>query len=236
MGSPVSEPRRRSDEGPIEVTLSKGFWIGKYEVTQAQWKRFAGEFPRAMKKGEGDSVPIYWINYTEAEGFCRKLTAHAIATGELPATWEFRLPTEAQWEYANRAGTKTATSFGDRLSSTQANFNGLKPYNGAEVGPIENQSVKAGSYPPNAWGLHDMHGNVWEWCRDWYHSTLPGGLDPDNSGSKGDSNRDGTYSRVRRSCAWIEDGWTCRSAMRLRYEPERSSDHIGMRVVAVKVR
>ena len=96
------------------------------------------------------------------------------------------------------------------------------------------QASKVGSYPANAWGLHDMHGNVWEWCRDWYHSTLPGGVDPDLSAVKGTINRDGTYSRVRRSGAWIEDGWACRSAIRLRYEPERRSDHIGFRVVAVR--
>ena len=99
-------------------------------------------------------------------------------SGELPAAWEFRLPTEAQWEYACRAGTTTATAFGDRLSSKQANFKG-KPYNGAEPGPSLGRAARVGSYPSNAWGLHDMHGNTFEWCRDWYHPRLPGGVDPD---------------------------------------------------------
>jgi formylglycine-generating enzyme required for sulfatase activity len=80
-----------------------------------------------------------------------------------------------------------------------------------------------------------MHGNVWEWCRDWYHRQLPGGTNPDLSAERGEMNRDGTYSKVRRSGAWIEPGWACRSAMRLRFEPERRSDHIGFRVVAVRL-
>jgi formylglycine-generating enzyme required for sulfatase activity len=91
-----------------------------------------------------------------------------------------------------------------------------------------------GSYPANPWGIHDMHGNVWEWCRDWYHAQLPGGTDPDMSGVKGVPNRDGTYSRVRRGGAWIEPEWACRSACRLRYEPHRRSDHIGFRVFVVE--
>jgi formylglycine-generating enzyme required for sulfatase activity len=91
------------------------------------------------------------------------------------------------------------------------------------------------SFKPNPWGLFDMHGNVWEWCRDWYHARLPGGVDPDLYEVPGERNGDGTYSRVRRGGAWIEEGWACRSACRLRYEPPRRSDHIGFRVVAVEV-
>jgi formylglycine-generating enzyme required for sulfatase activity len=89
-----------------------------------------------------------------------------------------------------------------------------------------------GSYTANLWGLHDMHGNVWEWCRDYYHGRLPGGTDPDLSDVVGDRNRDGSYSRVRRGGAWIEGERFCRSACRLRYEPHRGSDHIGFRVIA----
>jgi formylglycine-generating enzyme required for sulfatase activity len=233
MGSPPSEPDRRPDEAQVEVTLSKGFWMGKYEVTQGQWQRLVGEFHGERNKGAGDDFPVYWVNYVEAEGFCRKMTEQARASGELPPGWEFRLPTEAQWEYACRAGTITATSFGDKLSSKQANFQ-QKPYNGAEEGPALRRAAKVGSYPANAWGLHDMHGNVFEWCRDWYHAQLPGGTDPDLSSVKGAMNRDGTYSRVRRGGAFVEDGMYCRSAFRLRYEPERRSDHIGFRVVAVR--
>jgi formylglycine-generating enzyme required for sulfatase activity len=229
MGSPPSEPERRPDEGQVEVTLTKGFWIAKYETTQGQWKRVMGRLPGALtaELPEGDDFPVGNVNFAEAEGFCRKLTELAHQGGSLPADWEFRLPTEAQWEYACRAGTTTATAFGDKLSSRQANFQGI-PYNGAEPGPSLGRATKVGSYPANPWGLHDMHGNTFEWCRDWYHPKLPGGVDPDLYFAK-------ATSRVRRGGAWTDDGWPCRSAFRLRFEPERRYDHIGFRVVAVQV-
>jgi formylglycine-generating enzyme required for sulfatase activity len=235
MGSPPNEPERRPDEDQVEVTLTKGFWMGKYEVTQGQWKLLVGTLPGELTPlgGQGDDFPVYNVNYAEAEGFCRKMTEKAHAAGDLPKDWEFRLPTEAQWEYACRAGTKTATAFGDKLSSQQANFQG-EPYSGAEEGPSLKRATKVGSYPANAWGLHDMHGNVVEWCRDWYHTKLPGGTDPDLSAVKGTMNRDGSSSRSRRGSAWTDDGWPSRSAFRQRFEPERRSDHIGFRVVAVQ--
>ena len=235
MGSARSEPERRPGEDQVEVALNKGFWMSKYEVTQGQWKQVIGEFPGERTAGEGDDFPVYTVNFAEAEGFCRKLTEKARASGELSAEWEFRLPTEAQWEYACRAGTTTATSFGDMLSSKQANFQG-KPYNGAEEGPSLKRTAPVGSYPANAWGLHDMHGNVFEWCRDWYHWKLPGGKDPDLHSAKATATKSehGDISRVRRGGCWADEGWPCRSAFRLRFEPERRHDHIGFRVVAVQ--
>jgi formylglycine-generating enzyme required for sulfatase activity len=234
MGSPADEPERRPDEAPVEVTLTRGFWMGKYAVTQGQWKRVVGELPgeSTAEGGDGEDYSVYNVNYAEAEAFCRALTERGRQAGELPASWEFRLPTEAQREYACRAGTTTATAFGDRLSSKQANFQG-KPYNGAEPGPSLHRATPVGSYPANAWGLHDLQGNLCEWCRDWYHPKLPGGSDPDLSSVQGPANRDGTHSRVRRGGAWCDDGWTFRSAFRQRFEPERRYDHIGFRVVAV---
>ena len=237
MGSPRTEPERRPGENQVEVTLTKGFWTGEYEVTQGDWKRIVGKLPGPLTPdgGDGDEFPVYNVNYAEAIDFCRKLTEKGRASGELPSRWEFRLPTEAQWEYACRAGTTTATAFGDKISSKQANFRGNKPYNGAEVGPSLNRAAKVGSYPANAWGLHDMHGNVVEWCRDWYHARLPGGTDPDLSNVLGTKNRTGDYSRSRRGSAWTDDGWASRSAFRQRFEPERRADHIGFRVVAVEL-
>jgi len=234
MGSPANEPERRPGENQVQVTLTKGFWTGKYEVTQGQWKDVVGKLPGELTPGggEGDDLPVYNVNFAEAEGFCRKLTEKSHASGELPIEWEFRLPTEAQWEYACRAGTTTATAFGDKLSSKQANFQG-KPYNGAEKGPSLERATRVGSYAANAWGLHDMQGNVCEWCRDWYHAKLPGGDDPDRSSIKGTMNRDGTFSRVRRGGAWCDDGWAFRSAFRQRFEPERRYDHVGFRVAVV---
>ena len=232
MGSPADEPERRADEAPAMVTLTHGFWIGKFEVTQGEWSLLMGAFPREQDKGRGTDVAVHWVNWNEAGEFCRRLTVRARESGTLAENWEIRLPTEAQWEYACRAGSSTATSFGTRMDRTQANFGTTYPGGNARMS--EGQSRKVGSYPANAWGLHDMHGGVWEWCRDWYYRQLPGGADPDLSIKPGERNRDGTFSRVRRGGAWIEDGWANRSAMRLRFEPERRSDHIGFRVAAVR--
>jgi len=236
MGSPRSEPERRPGEDQVEVTLSRGFWIGKFEVTQGEWQRVVGKFPGERNAGAGDAFPAYTVNFAEAEGFCRNLTEQARAAGGLPDGWEIRLPTDAQWEYACRAGTTTATAFGDKLSSRQANFQG-RPYNGAEEGPSLQRTTEVGSYPANAWGLHDMHGNVFEWCRDWYHLRLPGGVDPDLRDAEATASRSehGDISRVRRGGCYADEGWPCRSAFRLRFEPERRHEHIGFRVVAVQL-
>ena len=228
MGSPRSEAERRPGEDQVAVTLTKGFWMGKFEATQGEWKRVMGKLPGPLtvELPEGDDFPVGNVNFAETEAFCRKITDLGHQSGELAKAWEFRLPTEAQWEYACRAGTTTATAFGDKLSSRQANFKG-KPYNGAEPGPSLGRAAKVGSYPANAWGLHDMHGNTFEWCRDWYHSKLPGGIDPDLYLAE-------ASSRVRRGGCWADEGWPCRSAFRLRFEPERRYDHIGFRVVLVR--
>ncbi len=237
MGSPRSEPERRPGEDQVEVTLTRGFWMATFEATQGQWKRVVGKLPGdlTLELPEGDSFPVGNVNFAEAEEFCHKLTELGRQSGDLPKDWEFRLPTEAQWEYACRAGTTTATSFGDKLSSRQANFKG-KPYNGAEEGPSLRRATKIGTYPANAWGLHDMHGNIYEWCRDWYHSRLPGGADPDLYSAKSSATKSehGDISRSRRGGCWADDGWALRTAFRLRFEPERRYDHIGFRVVAVR--
>ncbi len=232
MGSPASESGRRVDEGPVTVTLSTGFWLGRFEVTQAEWRRDMAAFPGPLSGGVGDDFPVYWVTWEAAEDFCRRLTARARAEGELEPGWEFRLPTEAQWEYGCRAGTTTAFAFGPTLDPRQANLG--KPYAGRADGSPGSAATPVGSYPANAWGLHDMHGNEFEWCRDWYHARLPGGTDPDLSLRPGEPNRDGTYSRVRRGGAWMDAPAMCRSAQRLRYEPHRGSDHIGFRVALVR--
>ena len=147
------------------------------------------------------------------------------AAGRLPTGWEYRLPTEAQWKYACRAGTTTTTAFGESLSSKQANFRGGYPYNGAENGPDLGRPTTVGSYAPNAWGLCDLHGNVWEWCRDWYGDQLPGGTDPLGATS-------GSY-RVYRGGGWSSDGRICRSAFRGWNSPGIRNDYQGFRAALV---
>jgi formylglycine-generating enzyme required for sulfatase activity len=236
MGSPPTEPERRPGEDQVDVVLSKGFWIGQYEVTQGEWKQVVGAFPGELTAGAGDDYPVYTVNFAEAERFCQRLTGITRASGEVSGAWEFRLPTEAQWEYACRAGTTTATAFGDSLSSRQANFQGA-PYNGGDPGPSIGRATRVGSYPPNPWGIFDMHGNEFEWCRDWYHFKLPGGVDPDLHDAESTATRSehGDISRVRRGGCWADEGWPCRSAFRLRFEPERRHDHIGFRVALVQI-
>ena len=234
MGSPESEIDRRPDETQVRVTLTRGFWTAKFEVTQGQWTRVMGALPAQPPSGEfglGDEFPVYWVSYLDAEEFCRSFSVQARRSGALPDAWECRLPTEAQWEYACRAGTTTASSFGDRLRLDQANMLGALVPGGR---PAPRRATPVGSYPPNRWGLCDMHGNIFEWCRDWYHPQLPGGADPDLFDRKGTPNRDGTYSRVRRGGAWNDEEKFCRSALRLRFEPARRSDHIGFRCVVVE--
>lgn len=232
MGSPEAEAHHRPDETAVDVTLSRGFWMGKFEVTQEQWRRVVGPFPQPQNGGEGADWPVHWVSFVEAEDFCRRLTERARTAGELSERWEFRLPTEAQWEYACRAVSTTAYAYGATLTKADANFG--QEYRGRPSGLPGTGASRVGHYPANAWGLCDMHGNEWEWCRDWYHARLPGGTDPDLFDQRGAPNRDGTYSKVRRGGAWVESAAFNRSAVRLRFEPERRSDHIGFRIVLVQ--
>ena len=228
MGSPVDEPNRLTIEGrneaQVEVTLTHGYWIGQYDVTQGEWKRAMGRMPGDMSAGAGSDFPVYNVDYEECNQFCKRITREAHASGELPGNWAFELPTEAQWEYACRAGTTTATPYGASLSSRQANFDGNFPYHGAAKGPFLGRTSRVGSYQPNAWGLYDMVGNLCQWCRDAAGNSLPGGTDPLQVKSE-------SASHVRRGACWIDPGWVCRSASREAFEPWRRATHIGFRVV-----
>ena len=235
MGSPATETGRRADEAQVEVQLTRGFWMGKFEITQAEWTRVVGRLPSpppSAVTGLGADVPVYWVSYDDATRFCDVATALGRADASVPVGWAFGLPSEAQWEYACRAGTTSATAFGDTLAVSRANFDPAAETRGR---PLSGTARPVGCYAANAWGLHDMHGNVWEWCRDYYHGRLPGGVDPDLSRVPGERNGDGTHSRIRRGGAWIESARFCRCAARLRYEPHRSSDHIGFRIIVAEV-
>jgi formylglycine-generating enzyme len=200
MGSPAGEKGRKGNETQHEVTLTKGFYLGKYEVTQEQWEKVMGSNPSKFK---GATLPVETIKWHDAMDFCKKLTQMEKAAGRLPEVWVYTLPTEAQWEYACRAGTTTAYSFGDTITPKQAN------YDEGKVG----KTTSVGTYPVNAWGFHDLHGNVWEWCSDWY-GDYPGGSVTDPVGPS-----DGA-SRVIRGGSWIYFiGRDLRSAGRFRYAP-----------------
>ena len=173
MGSPRSEPERRPGEDQVEVTLTRGFWMAKYETTQGLWQRVAGALPGPLTQElpAGDDLPVGNVNFAETEDFCRRLTERSRKSGELPGDWEFRLPHRGAMGVRVPRRHDHRDGVWRRLSSKQANFKG-KPYNGGEPGPSLNRAAPVGSYPANAWGLHDMHGNTFEWCRDWYHSRL----------------------------------------------------------------
>jgi hypothetical protein len=159
MGSPANEPGGDGTERPqTVVTLTKGFWLGRYEVRQREYVALVGSNPSEDPADLGR--PVESVSWNDAVAYCAKLTARERSAGRLPAGHEYRLPTEAQWEYACRAGTTTATAFGNSLSSTQANFDGSYPYSEGAYGPYLGRTTKVGSYSPNAWGLYDMHGNV----------------------------------------------------------------------------
>ena len=211
MGSPDSEVKHGNNEGPqVEVTLTHGFWLGKFEVTQDLWESLMGTTPwkgQAAVQEEADS-PATFVNAEDALAFCRKFTDAEHKAGRLAGTWEYTLPTEAQWEYACRAGTTTGFSFGDDASELDR-----YAWFGRFYGEDGRQNIRDELYPhevglkkPNPWGLHDMHGNVWEWCRDWYSDELEGGIDPTGP-QKGSV-------RVIRGGSFVEQSIVSRSARR----------------------
>ena len=209
MGSPSSEKDRGGDETRHTVTLTKGFYLGKHEVTQSQWEKVMGSNPSHFKGGDR---PVERVSCTAVTSFCEKLTELERKAGRLPSGMSYQLPTEAQWEYACRAGTKTAYTFGDSLTSGQANISG---------GPGETTAV--GKYPANGWGFHDMHGNVWEWCADRY------GIYPTVAATDPVGPADGS-NRVLRGGSWNYTANYARSADRSRSEPAYGSTNLGFRL------
>jgi len=252
MGSSSDEPGRYAQEGPqTEVTISRGFWMGKYEVTQGEYLDVVGQNPSwftngttALGSGSGGSVtndllhPVEQVSWYDATNYCHLLTERERAAGRLPLGYEYRLPTEAQWEYACRAGTTTTFHYGPALRSGMANFNGHREYPpcGGETYYCDNPSgiflgrtVEVGSYEPNAWGLHDMHGNVFEWCLDWWADSLPGGGVEDPTGPVTGS------GRVERGGGFSARATSGRSAYRGGDYPYGWNETKGLRVVLVFV-
>ena len=214
MGSPSDERGRKSDSDWPEhaVTLTEGFYLGKYEVTQAQWEAVMGSNPASGNYGVGDDYPVYSMSWNDCQVFVENLNGMGLGT--------FRLPTEAEWEYACRAGTDTRFSFGDALECADTGdiycaimdeyvwWEGNRTYGGEQDG-----SKEVGRKLPNPWGLHDMHGNLYEWCSDLWRDPYDRGSQVDPEGPT--SGTVGVNSRcVARGGYWGRDAQYCRSANR----------------------
>ena len=234
MGSPLDEQGRHDDEKQHEVQIPTAFYLGVYEVTQSQFEKVMGYNPSFFsadakakdgityehwsKPGAGkDKIkslggtgdfPVENVSWFEAIRFCEKLSA---LPAEVSAKRKYRLPSEAEWEYACRGGASSVFGFGNSLSSRQANMRGTEPYGAAAQGPWLARTARVGSYKPNAFGLYDMHGNVWEWCAHPY------------------AKNDEAYAR--RGGCWIDPGAECRSAARRRRVPDDHRFNLGFRVV-----
>lgn len=224
MGSPQDEVDRQQDENSVPVTLSRGFCLGRYVVTQKQWWRLMRTTPwghddRVM---EGNEYPATCVSWDDAMEFCEKLTQRQQSAGVLPSDWKYTLPTEAQWEYACRAGTKSRYSFGD--DQRELGDYGRCYENAGDA--REGYANAVGQKHPNRFGLYDMHGNVWEWCLDYYDEKLAEGMDPQGASH--------SSWRVRRGGSWNERAGLCRSAHRSRAEPEDGfNPEQGFRVAVV---
>jgi len=244
MGSPTNEAERSSDEVQHLVTISRGFWVEKFLVTQGDYLAVVGSNPSYFRNGmdgtnnggTGSTItnelshPVEQASWFDATNYCALRTQQERAMGLIPTNYVYRLPTESEWEYADRAGTTTAFYLGSALRSGQANFYGHGEYD-ASVGTTNNPNgillgitTPVGSYAANRWGLYDMIGNVFEWCQDWY-GAYPGAgvIDPQGAIT-------GSY-RVIRGGDWRSLAWSCRSADRGDDDPGYRVSDIGFRVL-----
>jgi formylglycine-generating enzyme required for sulfatase activity len=213
MGSPKDEPERESfgnDETQHKVTLSRGFWIADTPVTQVFWKAVMGKDYQNPSRFKGEDLPVENVSRKDAKTFIDKMNG-------LKAELNLCLPTEAQWEYACRAGSTAPFCWGNQIDSTLVNFDGNYPYNNGLKSEFRSKTITVKDLPCNDWGLYQMHGNVWEWCEDWF-GNYPLGPVTDPQGQES-----GKY-RVLRGGSWYNGGRRCRSACRHHYNP---SDRIG---------
>jgi eukaryotic-like serine/threonine-protein kinase len=213
MGSPNTEKGRGDDEIPRKVTFAKGLYVGIHTVTQEQWQALMGNKPSYFKGA--NHLPVEQVSWHDCVEFCKKLR-------DLEKK-PYRLPTEAEWEYACRAGTTTPYHVGATLASGQANYNGTFVYGNGKPGIFREKTMPVGSFPANSWGLHDMHGNVWQWCSDWhggYHRMDL--LDP--QGPKAGKNR------MQRGGSWGSHPIFCRAANRNFSDPDQRTEFVGFRV------
>jgi sulfatase modifying factor 1 len=213
MGSPPDEPERRDNEVQHEVRLSRGFWLADTTCTQALWQAVTGANPSHFKDDARNPVEI--VSWKDVQTFLSELNRR------VPGL-QARLPSEAEWEYACRAGTTTRFSFGDNITPEQVNYDGNYPYPGGEKGLYRQKTVPAGSLPANTWGLYEMHGNVWEWCADWY-GDYPNTPQVDPTGPQTGA------SRVLRGGSWDLSGRYALCAYRTRLKPGDRGRSFGFR-------
>jgi formylglycine-generating enzyme required for sulfatase activity len=229
MGSPTNEPDRDTDETQHTVTLTNGFYVSRYLVTQGAYMAIMNTNPSYFASNN-PALPVDTVSWFDASNYCSELTQQARAAGQIFSNWSYRLPTEAEWEYACRAGTITPFYYGTNLLSGMANFNGQEEYIGRigttndSGGTYLGYTTTVGSYQPNNLGLYDMAGNLREWCLDWY------GAYPTNSVSNPQGTNNGT-ERVFRGGAFNSSGDECRSARRDSYYPTYRFNTVGFRVV-----
>lgn len=215
MGSPPTEKKENPNSETVrKVVIDQGFWMLETEVTQNMWQSIMKNNPSGFK---GMDLPVEQISWIDCQKFIEKM--NEIKNSALPG--KIDLPTETEWEYACRAGTQTPFSFGEVLNGNQANCDGNFPYGTTEKGPLLNKTAPVKSYKPNAWGLYDMHGNVWEWC---------------SSPFRGNSNQDikipnSRLMRIVRGGGWLDNGEYCRSAYSRHNPPDAIYDGLGFRLV-----
>jgi formylglycine-generating enzyme len=213
MGSSKKEAKRCSNEAQHGVTLTKGFYMGVHLVTQEQWQEVMGNNPSHFK-GE-TNLPVEMVSWEDCQEFCKELREKD--------NKQYRLPSEAEWEYACRAGTTTPFSFGDTISTDQANYDGNSTYGNGKKAVHRGKTTPVSSFPANAWGLHDMHGNVGEWCQDWL-GVYPANIVVDPQGPKTGE------KRILRGGCWNSYPEFLRSAFRFSDEPDSRSGYFGFRV------
>ncbi|MBE9234721.1 SUMF1/EgtB/PvdO family nonheme iron enzyme [Anabaena aphanizomenioides LEGE 00250] len=216
MGSPETEAKRDSDESPQHQVTVSGFFMGKYEVTQKQYQAIMGSNPSDFK---GENRPVERVSWDDAVGFCEKLSKK---TGK-----KYTLPSEAQWEYACRSGTTTPFYFGESITSDLVNYDGSYPYGSAPKSLYRIQTTDVGSFYPNAFGLYDMHGNVWEWCLDDYQDNYK------NVPIDGSALMNLPKYKVLRGGSWLLIARNCRSGERLGYLRDTKFSEVGFRVVLI---
>lgn len=212
MGSPKDEEGRDDDGTQHKVTLTRGFWLGKYPVTQAQWESVMGDNPSYF---EGDANPVDYVSWDDCKEFIKKINSRFNFTA--------RFPTEAEWEYACRAGTTTMYHWGNALNGDRANCDGNFPCGTSVEGRYLQKTTPVGSYDANPWGFYDMHGNVLEWCADWYGSYLTKAVtDPEGPASG--------VGRVLRGGSWFNIASSCCSAYRYSRDPDDRISLCGFRL------